>query len=207
MLADIMKAALKYADRPAFVIEDETYTYSRLVGQALSISHTLRNLKENVVGIAAENRIETYASILAVLLAGKTYVILHPDYPAERKRQIARQAGIGLLLYGPEGNTVLPPDVAERAVFQSQLALLNDIADLLNRHHCRVRILISPDYNQKVLHPKDKEILCKLFGEANVFDFSGINEYTNDYHYYYEQGHYRPLLGKKLMERIYGHSL
>ena len=57
MLADIMKAALKYADRPAFVIEDETYTYSRLVGQAISISHTLRNLKENVVGIAAENHI------------------------------------------------------------------------------------------------------------------------------------------------------
>lgn len=157
MLADIMKAALKYADRPAFVIEDETYTYSRLVGQAISISHTLRNLKENVVGIAAENRIETYASILAVLLAGKTYVILHPDYPAERKRQIARQAGIGLLLYGPEGNTVLPPDVAERAVFQSQLALLNDIADLLNRHHCRVRILISPDYNRKCCIPKIKK--------------------------------------------------
>lgn len=101
------------------------------------------------------------------------------------------------------GNAV----VADRAVFQSQLALLNDIADILNRHHCRVRILISPDYNQKMLHPKDKEILCKLFGEANVFDFSGINEYTNDYHYYYEQGHYRPLLGKKLLERIYGHSL
>lgn len=57
MLADIMKAALKYADRPAFVIEDETYTYSRLVGQAISISHTLRNLKENVVGIAAEKAI------------------------------------------------------------------------------------------------------------------------------------------------------
>lgn len=98
------------------------------------------------------------------------------------------------------GNAV----VAERSVFQSQLALLTDIARLLNRHHCRVRILISPDYNQKMLHPKDKEILCKLFGEANVFDFTGINEYTNDYHYYYEQGHYRPLLGKKLMERIYG---
>lgn len=88
------------------------------------------------------------------------------------------------------------------ADFQSQLALLNDIADLLNRHHCRVRILISPDYNRKVLHPKDKEILCKLFGETNVFDFSGINEYTNDYHYYDEGGHYRALLEKKLLERI-----
>lgn len=102
-----------------------------------------------------------------------------------------------------DGNAV----VSDRAVFQSQFALLHDMADILNRNHSRVRILISPDYNQKVLHPKDKEILCKLFGEENVFDFTGINEYTSDYHYYYEQGHYRPLLGKKLMERIYGYPL
>lgn len=93
------------------------------------------------------------------------------------------------------------------ADFQSQLALLHGIADLLNRRPYRVHMLISPDYNRKVLPPKDKEILYKLFGEANVFVFSGINEYTNDYHYYDEQGYYRPLLGKKLLERIYGHSL
>lgn len=112
MVTDIIKAAVQYADRPAFVIEEKTYTYSRLLEQAISISHTLRNLKENVIGISAENRIETYASILAVLLAGKTYVILHPDYPPKRNRQIARQAGIGLLLYGRKGDTVLPLDVA-----------------------------------------------------------------------------------------------
>ena len=119
ILTDIIKAAMQYADRPALVIEEETYTYSRLLEQAISISHTLRNLQENVIGIAAENRIETYASILAVLLAGKTYVVLHPDYPAERNRQIARQAGIGLLLYGPEGNTVLPLDVAVKRIYTS----------------------------------------------------------------------------------------
>lgn len=119
MLTDIIKAAVQYADRPAFVIEEETYTYSRLLEQAVSISYTLRNLKKNVIGIAAENRIETYASILAVLLAKKTYVILHPDYPAERNRQIARQAGIGLLLYGSKGDSVLPPDVAVRRICTS----------------------------------------------------------------------------------------
>lgn len=37
----------------------------------------------DMVGIAAEKRMETYASILGVLLPGKTYVMLHPDYPAE----------------------------------------------------------------------------------------------------------------------------
>lgn len=28
-------------------------------------------------------------------------------------------------------------------------------------------------------------------------------QYINDYHYYYKREHYRPLLGKKLIERIY----
>jgi hypothetical protein len=42
-----------------------------------------------------------------------------------------------------------------------------------------------------------------IFGKENVYDFSGINEFTEDYHNYYEAGHYRPLLGNKLLERIY----
>ena len=40
---------------------------------------------------------------------------------------------------------------------------------------------------------------CKAFSEKR----SGINEFTEDYHNYYEAGHYRPLLGNKLLERIY----
>ena len=45
--------------------------------------------------------------------------------------------------------------------------------------------------------------MAKEFGKENVYDFSGINEFTEDYHNYYEAGHYRPLLGNKLLERIY----
>lgn len=111
ILLDIMHAANQHANRPAMVIEEETYTYKDLIGQAKSISHTLCNLKESVIGITAENRIETYASILAVLLTGKTYVMLHPDIPIERNRQIALQAGLELLLYSNLGDQVLPPDI------------------------------------------------------------------------------------------------
>ena len=75
--------------------------------------------------------------------------------------------------------------------------------EVLRRHGTSIRVLISPDYNQKKLHPDDREILQGIFGKENVYDFSGINEFTEDYHNYYEAGHYRPLLGNKLLERIY----
>ena len=93
--------------------------------------------------------------------------------------------------------------VAERAIYQPQLALLKEIADLLYRHNTLLRIIISPDYNQKKLNPSDTEMLNKVFGHECVFDFSGINKYTEDYHFYYEQGHYRPVLGNLLLDSIY----
>ena len=111
MLAAIVQASNRHATRPALVLDDQTYTYQELFGLVGSICETLRNLKENVIGITAENRMETYASILAVLLSGKTYVILHPDYPAERNCRIARQSGIGLLLYSGKNGNMLPEDI------------------------------------------------------------------------------------------------
>lgn len=111
MLAAIVQASNRHAMRPALVIDDRTYTYQELFGLAGSICETLRNLKEYIIGITAENCIETYASILAVLFSGKTYVMLHPDYPAERNCRIARQSGIGLLLYSGENGNMLPADI------------------------------------------------------------------------------------------------
>ena len=111
MLAAMVQAANRYAMRPALVLDDQTYTYQELFGLAGSICETLRNLDGDTVGIAAENRMETYASILGVLLSGKTYVMLHPDYPAERNARIARQSGIGLMLYSGENGPMLPADI------------------------------------------------------------------------------------------------
>lgn len=116
MLTAIVQASNRYAMRPALVIDDRTYTYRELFGLAGSICETLRNHKEDIIGIMAENSMETYASILAVLLSGKTYVMLHPDYPAERNCRIAGQSGIGLLLYSGENGNILPPDISARRV-------------------------------------------------------------------------------------------
>lgn len=96
--------------------------------------------------------------------------------------------------------------IEEPAIFHQQRVVLDDIVEILRRHNTSVRVIISPDYNQKKLHPDDREILQSIFGKENVYDFSGINEFTEDYHNYYESGHYRPLLGNRLLERIYKHQ-
>lgn len=93
--------------------------------------------------------------------------------------------------------------VEEPVLFQRQRVLLEEIRKVLRRHDTSVRVIISPDYNQKELHPDDRKILQGIFGKENVYDFSGINEFTEDYHNYYESGHYRPLLGNQLLERVY----
>lgn len=99
LTGDIVKAFAKYADRPAFVIEDTAYTYGELATCVRKISSLLKDREDKIIGIVAENRLETYASILAALICGKTYVILHPSYPKHRNKKIADSAGIRLVLY------------------------------------------------------------------------------------------------------------
>ena len=64
-------------------------------------------------------------------------------------------------------------------------------------------VLLKPENLQVTINPADVKTLKRVFGKRNVFDFNGINEYTEDIHNYYEPGHYRPALGKRLMEKIY----
>lgn len=93
-----------------------------------------------------------------------------------------------------------------RVIREKQLQLLNKIQGICRKHHTAVKVIINPDYNQINLNPADVEALKSVFGAQNVFDFSGINEYTEDIRNYYEQSHYRPVLGAQLLKKIYDPS-
>ena len=99
LIGDIVKAFGKYADRPAFVIEDTACTYGELATCVQKISSLFKDREDKIIGIVAENRLETYASILSALICGKAYVILHPSYPKHRNDRIAGLAGIRLVLH------------------------------------------------------------------------------------------------------------
>ena len=99
MIGEIIEAFEKYAGHQAFVINNITYTYRQLSETVYKVSTLINNREDKIIGIIAEDRLETYASILAVLISGKTYVILHPAYPRHRNRKIAELADIHLILY------------------------------------------------------------------------------------------------------------
>lgn len=98
ILRDILCAFEVHAQRKAFVIEDIKYSYKLLFERVTAIYSCLSQRKETNVGVLGENDIDTYASILAILFSGRTYVILHPSYPDDRNREIASLANISLLL-------------------------------------------------------------------------------------------------------------
>lgn len=94
--------------------------------------------------------------------------------------------------------------VSPSIIHEPQNALLREISRMLNSQKTNLRIVISPLYDQKKFNPADLAYLKDLFGEDRVYDFSGINDITNDKFNYYEPSHYRPHIARKIIALIYG---
>jgi hypothetical protein len=80
---------------------------------------------------------------------------------------------------------------------------LREIEAIFRRHRTNFRIVISPLYDQPELHPKDCEILERIFGKSNVCNFSGVREITENRRNYYDPGHYRPSIARMIMRRAF----
>lgn len=89
------------------------------------------------------------------------------------------------------------------AIFKTQREFLIKIKYILDAHNTNYKIIISPLYSQIKLNKNDTQYLREIFGQQNVFDFSGINSFTNDYHNYYEPSHYRPIVCDSIFSIIY----
>lgn len=94
ILNDILTTLQTAGQDSAFFINDTTYSYDQLGEYVANIYCNISNITESNIGVVAEDCIETYASIIAILFSGKTYVILHPSHPEDRNMNIARSAGI-----------------------------------------------------------------------------------------------------------------
>lgn len=69
---------------------------------------------------------------------------------------------------------------------------------------CNVKIIIMPVYNQIKINPIDLEYLKSKFYGSNVFDYSGKNKFTEDYHSYYDvASHPRPEICTTILNEVY----
>lgn len=100
-------------------------------------------------------------------------------------------------------NTQFPEDSSRVVIKERQMEMLNEIADIFARHRTDYKIVINPLWDQKKMSAKDLETLTEIFGKSRVFDFSGVNEITTDYHNYFENSHYRGCVASRMMKEIY----
>jgi hypothetical protein len=93
----------------------------------------------------------------------------------------------------------LPPP----AIKAYQIKYIKQIQEILTRNKTHFKIILGPTYDQSYFNKADFEILGKYFGKENIYDFSGINDYTNNKTNYYEIYHYKPSVANDIMEKIY----
>jgi len=93
-----------------------------------------------------------------------------------------------------------------QSITENQMTILTNIQSIFKKHNTKVKIVISPIYDQIKLNDMDLVYLKSLFGTENVFDFSGINKFTMNYKNYYESSHYRPHVTREIMEIIYANK-
>lgn len=100
-------------------------------------------------------------------------------------------------------NKSFPDSVSKPVIGKNQQKMLLEMKRVFEVHHTNYKIVISPLYEQVQLNLLDLEILRNIFGEKNIFNFSGTNAFTVNYQNYYEDSHYRPHVARKILERIY----
>lgn len=84
-----------------------------------------------------------------------------------------------------------------------QIVMLKEMKHIFDNHKTNYKIVISPLYNQIYFNKTDIKVLQDIFGVKNIYDYSGINDYTKKVENYYETSHYRLHVGEAIMSEIY----
>jgi hypothetical protein len=95
------------------------------------------------------------------------------------------------------------PGFTPEVIGPAQLVLLREIAAILRKHSTDYRIILNPLYDEKRLDSRDLARLQELFAAENVWDFTGANEFTIDYHKWYEALHFRDVVARRIMQIVY----
>ncbi|MET8468662.1 amino acid adenylation domain-containing protein [Streptomyces sp. NPDC006422] len=131
----VERQAAATPDAVAAVFADQNLTYRQLNERANALAHRMRERgvgPDERVGIALPRSLDLLVANLAVLKAGGACVPVDPTYPAARRRLIAEDAGLRLLVraaggepgaegdapvldVGPESAATGPPDLADPA--------------------------------------------------------------------------------------------
>lgn len=124
---------------------------------------------------------------------------------AYRERAIADDSQayyskLGDVFYERRGETV----DANLRVKDIHMAMMCDIKRIFDKHHTHYKIVVNPSYDQVKINSEDLSCLQTIFGKEFVYDFTGKNNLTESKTKYYEDQHYRPMVGDSILRKVYG---
>lgn len=94
MLNNIINNALQYPDANAIWFKGTYYSYKDLLAQANAVREEVCKVNNGTIGVYTNNDFYTYAAILGVLLAHKTFIPLNHKFPEDRLKTIIDSLGI-----------------------------------------------------------------------------------------------------------------
>lgn len=100
-------------------------------------------------------------------------------------------------------NVQKPGTFSSEILGSQEIDYLRKMKKVFDKHHTSYKIVVSPLYDQIKLNTSTLRILCDIFGEEHIYDFSGVNKWNKDYHNYYENSHYRPNVSAEIMRIVY----
>lgn len=92
----------------------------------------------------------------------------------------------------------------KQQISAAHIIMLNEIKSIFNQNKTNYKIIIAPNYKQISFSKPDLRILREIFGEDNVFDFSGINSISEEKSNFYDPLHFKVYVGKQLLDEAYG---
>lgn len=111
ILTPVRKTIRIHVEESAFYIDGTHYVYHQFAERISAIRTHISDLQsaEQIFALAIHDDLDTYASIFALWMEGKSYVPLHPNQPLERNLNIIDQVGLSNVL-----------DSASASVFDGQ---------------------------------------------------------------------------------------
>lgn len=107
---NLQEAINQHLDRNSFFINDTYFSYLDLAKSISKLRLAIQlntNDDEKIIGLIANDDLETYAAILAFWLEGKAYVPLSTETPRDRNDSVISQAGI-LTIFDSSTKPFLP---------------------------------------------------------------------------------------------------
>jgi amino acid adenylation domain-containing protein len=167
----------KESERTALHVDGKDYSYASLERELNRIAHIIQGQQGLFVGILASRSLSAYASVLAILKAGKAYVPLNPSFPAIRNLQMTEGAGLNTIVVGKEGYDMLTQmyqelPVATLLIFPDSGP--EDVAEgILVRHKCHF-ISGDSDYSMQAADPGIHDYAYMLFTSGSTGKPKGV---------------------------------